>query len=257
MVTPNQLGAAKKAALRCAHSAADVCLWGSTQKCFFALGDHLTESVKKSAADVFADCVEAFAESKAAISGKVREALLLTKAGEKVPIEEVAGRSVSLWHDAASQLAAGTVQLLIKAELNIDGMEQVVASMGKQGVGERLRRCILACNGATGEWHRLVERAADYQCGNYEAIFAGIEQEWAAARRMAVVPPDDEPLTDRQREVDKWIRAAGKPVTGKKIVRALDLPSESYLTRHIIPVLKKRKGLKNRAGAGYYYPSGN
>ena len=65
---------------------------------------------------------------------------------------------------------------------------------------------------------------------------------------------EGELLTDTQTEVADWIRNAGRPVSGKEIVNALMLSSESTLTSRIIPALKRR-GLKNRRGAGYYFPS--
>ena len=59
-----------------------------------------------------------------------------------------------------------------------------------------------------------------------------------------------EPLTERQQEALDYIRA-NQPVTGKQIATALGA-EESTVTGHLIPALKKLRGVKNRRGAGYY-----
>ena len=76
-------------------------------------------------------------------------------------------------------------------------------------------------------------------------------------KSMVVLRAEDEtikPLTEQQAEVAEWIRDQGRPVSGKEIVNALGLSSESTLTSRFIPALKDH-GLKNRRGAGYYFPS--
>lgn len=62
-----------------------------------------------------------------------------------------------------------------------------------------------------------------------------------------------EPLTDEQQRVFDYIKE-NPGNTSKQLVNALDLSSESALTTHFIPELKKR-GVKNRRGFGYYVDS--
>lgn len=62
---------------------------------------------------------------------------------------------------------------------------------------------------------------------------------------------DDEPLTDTQQEVYDVITKDG-PIIGKRICNAVGIPNLSTLTKDIIPVLKKRRGVKNKRGCGYY-----
>ena len=59
-----------------------------------------------------------------------------------------------------------------------------------------------------------------------------------------------EPLTDSQQQAFEYIKA-NQPVSGKEIVKALELSSESTFTRHYVPALKKH-GVKNKPRAGYY-----
>ncbi|HWA97340.1 MAG TPA: hypothetical protein VG713_02560 [Pirellulales bacterium] len=59
-----------------------------------------------------------------------------------------------------------------------------------------------------------------------------------------------EPLTDDQQRAYDYIKEHG-PKTAKEIVNALALASESSFTSHSVPVLKRR-GVKNKPGAGYY-----
>jgi hypothetical protein len=68
------------------------------------------------------------------------------------------------------------------------------------------------------------------------------------------------PLTERERQVFEVIQSLplGKGLTADKIVAALATKGivihRSTLTRHIIPVLKARFGLRNRRNVGYYFP---
>lgn len=62
----------------------------------------------------------------------------------------------------------------------------------------------------------------------------------------------DNPLTDAQQRVYEVIREDG-PIMGTAICNRTGL-SQSSLTSHVIPVLKERKGVKNRSGSGYYLP---
>jgi len=63
-----------------------------------------------------------------------------------------------------------------------------------------------------------------------------------------------EPLSSRCEEVDKAIRTYGKPLFGKEICVKVAGLAQGTLTKHIIPELMKKRGLKNKRGAGYYYP---
>ena len=59
------------------------------------------------------------------------------------------------------------------------------------------------------------------------------------------------PLTETQQEAYNLIVGDG-PKSGKEIVRALGISSESSFTSHYVPALKKY-GIVNRRGLGYYH----
>lgn len=63
-----------------------------------------------------------------------------------------------------------------------------------------------------------------------------------------------EPLTEAQERVFQVIVAEG-PIQGSDICQRTG-DEQSTLTSHIIPALKKRRGVKNKRGAGYYAPNG-
>lgn len=61
------------------------------------------------------------------------------------------------------------------------------------------------------------------------------------------------PLTETQENVFRIIRDEG-PIQGAKICSRTGI-EQSTLTKHIIPVLKDQRGVRNKPGAGYYLPS--
>jgi len=63
-----------------------------------------------------------------------------------------------------------------------------------------------------------------------------------------------EPLTEAQERVFQVIVAEG-PIQGSDICKRTG-DEQSTLTSHIIPALKKLRGVKNKRGAGYYAPNG-
>lgn len=63
----------------------------------------------------------------------------------------------------------------------------------------------------------------------------------------------DEPLTDTEQRVFDAIIAADGPIMGTAICQKTGI-EQSTLTGHIIPVLKAKRGVRNRRGAGYYLP---
>lgn len=65
----------------------------------------------------------------------------------------------------------------------------------------------------------------------------------------------DEPLTDTEREVRDIILKHPHGIDGQEICGAHGAIELSTLTRHIIPKLKEKCGVKNRRGAGYYIPA--
>lgn len=69
---------------------------------------------------------------------------------------------------------------------------------------------------------------------------------------LTAATPTGEPLTDTEQAVFDVIRSKG-PITGKKICNTVGT-DQGTLTSRIIPVLKKRYGVKNKRGAGYYVP---
>lgn len=74
-----------------------------------------------------------------------------------------------------------------------------------------------------------------------------------AMNDAALSPPTnqaDKRLTDAQQRVYEVIRDFG-PIMGQGITNKTGI-EQSTLTTHIIPVLKERKGVKNRSGSGYY-----
>ena len=81
----------------------------------------------------------------------------------------------------------------------------------------------------------------------------------ALRREVTGKPPTVEPmLSESEREVDDLIRAEG-PLTARQICRRLvqlcrvATTSEKYVYNRVIPALKKKRGLKNQRGRGYYY----
>jgi hypothetical protein len=66
------------------------------------------------------------------------------------------------------------------------------------------------------------------------------------------------PLSDKELQVLKIIKAQSRAITGPGIIKAIArstnfIVEQSTLTRHIIPKLKKWYGVKNRPGVGYYW----
>ena len=85
----------------------------------------------------------------------------------------------------------------------------------------------------------------------------------AVLTRLTAEPPTVQPeqakaadtndkLTDAQQQVFELIRDKG-PIMGIEIVNKTGV-SQSGLTSHIIPALKKKRGVENQPGAGYYLP---
>ncbi len=229
MVTCEDLDLGKTAALRCAYCAANVALWGSTQRALLLTGNHAIGGVRISGAEVFGDCVEAQAAAKVAITGEVRESLLLAAKGEGVPQLEVSGHRVSLWHDAAAAIAGGAFLLLLDGDSRFptDDLEKVGFSLGELGVGLRLHRHLAALHGDgfDAAWRGLVDRAAAWDVGNYEAIFAGIEREWAAARAGKEDPPKP-PEGAANRRHGKPRKRGTKGETSLKVQAAMVYKSE-------------------------------
>jgi hypothetical protein len=67
--------------------------------------------------------------------------------------------------------------------------------------------------------------------------------------------PASLPLSEREQEVYNYL-CNNSPATGKHICNELAI-EQSTLTRHIIPELKRKRGVSNEPGAGYYVPRGN
>jgi hypothetical protein len=66
-------------------------------------------------------------------------------------------------------------------------------------------------------------------------------------------PPAPELLSEREEEVDQLIRNEG-PLPGKAICKRLVI-GEKVLANHIIPALKRKRGLQNKRTRGYFYPT--
>lgn len=81
--------------------------------------------------------------------------------------------------------------------------------------------------------------------------------ETRVACEVEVVGPKSEqkeapkPLTEQQQEAFNLIRHDG-PLTGKQVVNALGISSESTFTRHFVPALRTH-GIRNLRGLGYYH----
>ena len=71
----------------------------------------------------------------------------------------------------------------------------------------------------------------------------------------ANAPPkvSPEPLSEREQEVDDLIRAEG-PLMAKEISNRLGI-GEKVLYNHVVPALKKKRGLENKRSKGYFYPT--
>ena len=65
--------------------------------------------------------------------------------------------------------------------------------------------------------------------------------------------PVVEPLTESQKEVDDFIRNHDGPVTGKEIENHFGREPKSF--DRILRILRDARGLRNKLGAGYYFPS--
>lgn len=77
-------------------------------------------------------------------------------------------------------------------------------------------------------------------------------------RSNPIAPKSIERLTEKQQQIADIILRSSDPLTGKGIVNTFkeqygEEISESTLTRHIIPVLKELRGLKNKRGVGYFF----
>jgi hypothetical protein len=92
-----------------------------------------------------------------------------------------------------------------------------------------------------GEQRALMEAAAVANAIEAEADLID-----GAGRREMI-------LSEREREVDELIRREG-PLTGKEICNRLGI-GDKVLSNHVIPALKKERGLKNQRSRGYFYPT--
>ncbi len=64
--------------------------------------------------------------------------------------------------------------------------------------------------------------------------------------------PAATPLSEREQEVDEFIREYG-PKTSREIARGTGI-GDDVLRNHVIPALKRKRGLQNKRSRGYYYP---
>lgn len=71
-----------------------------------------------------------------------------------------------------------------------------------------------------------------------------------ASERTQTPPAGEEPLTELQQSVYALIQERG-PIYGKSICKELGIEYPTFRS-HIISVLKKRRAVKNKRGAGYY-----
>jgi hypothetical protein len=90
-------------------------------------------------------------------------------------------------------------------------------------------------------------------------VLANLQRLAQCARaQIKTIAPAGPPLTDTEQRVLDLIQAVsqGKGITGRQIIAKLDkegfLLDQGTLTRHVIPILKKSHGVKNRPGVGYY-----
>ncbi len=195
----------------------------------------------------FAECSFAAERARRIYTPEVRETLLLANGGD-------------LFHDKAIRAAERAHGLLFDPAFPQAQREftSQVRATSETPVLEHLRRFLREMSGpaAPDYWIAVMARARawDFDC---DKAVVGIENEYSAAVRDLGPEVEDEPLTEDQGRVAEFIRNAEGPVMGRKIVNHLGMGSESSLTSHIIPALKKKLGLKNRPGAGYYFPRGN
>lgn len=98
-----------------------------------------------------------------------------------------------------------------------------------------------------GEAHVVSEFYANSQCGTL-----GTEQLSAEHVKLTFESPNSEQLPTRAEEVFQILLNATKPIQGKEICTRARGLCNSTLTKHIIPILKKKRGVINMPGAGYY-----
>ncbi|MBN2293659.1 MAG: hypothetical protein JXM70_14615 [Pirellulales bacterium] len=63
-----------------------------------------------------------------------------------------------------------------------------------------------------------------------------------------------EMLSEREQDVYDVVIKSSEPLTAREIANRTGI-NESTITRHVIPGLKKKRGLKNMKGRGYYIPA--
>lgn len=114
--------------------------------------------------------------------------------------------------------------------------------------------------------HEYTSRLAElyaWCCERFDAIYRAHNDAMRSdADAIPATPPSTnslEPLTPTEQAVFDLIPESPEAIQGPQIISTLRKRSvplnQSTLTKHIIPNLKSKRGIRNRQGAGYYRPT--
>jgi hypothetical protein len=108
---------------------------------------------------------------------------------------------------------------------------------------------------------KRIDRAADQghiDLDGISALLQSVKQQVPPAAPGGPAAVDDQKppavLTDHESEVDSEIRKSDRPLTAKQLASKTGI-GQDVLENHVLPALKRKRGLENQRGAGYFYPS--